>query len=125
MTSQSKIPHSADRRNIALTLDILGEFHKRPDNPHYDHSISGLLAWLGERQTAAIAVERRSDNIPQLSECYTSALTACQSAGADKKIVLWILDNTGMAIALCERILEMRTAEIDNYVLENLVDAVY
>jgi hypothetical protein len=125
MTSQSKIPFSADRRNIGIVLDLLAEFHRRPNPNPDDFTISGLLAWLRERQTAPIAVGRRSDNIPQLSECYTSALTACQSVGADRKTVLWILDNTGVAIALCERILEMRTAEIDNYVLENLVDAVY
>ncbi len=65
------------------------------------------------------------ENISQLSQRFTSALTALQSSGADSKTARFIFENTGIVFTYCERLIEMRVAGIDNHVLESLLDGVF
>jgi hypothetical protein len=131
MTSSSKIPYSDDRRNITITLDVLGEFCR---SRHDDHSISGLLTWLRDRQKnisdengAILSSGYRHKEKPVKTDAgqYALALDALKSSGADLAVVKFIFENTGIVIATCERLVALRVDGIEENVLYDLLQNVF
>jgi hypothetical protein len=128
MTSSSKIPYGKaarltdNRQNITITLDVLGEFFRRPDPSPGDHTISGFLTWLRERQNANIhAIDLRKSDAGQ----YACALDALKSSGADRSMAKFIFENTGIVLTVCERLVALRVDDIEENVLFGLLQNIF
>ena len=59
------------------------------------------------------------------SRLYMDALIALHSSGADAKTAGFVFVNTGIVFTVCQRLIELRSAGIDDDVLEALLNQVF
>ena len=64
-------------------------------------------------------------NVSDQSRLYIDALIALQGSGADTKTAQFIFMNTGIIFTVCQRLIELRSAGIDDDVLEALLKQVF